>query len=148
MSRKKPGSNYIIIIGCGRLGAHLADRMSKAGDSVVIIDRDKNSFIRLSQDFSGFTIEGEAMELSMLKQAKVEAADALVAVTGNDNINLSVVQIADKLFGVSHTIARVKDEEKENYFSGCGIHVVSPVSLLSTLLTRIVSNPVKNGEKA
>jgi trk system potassium uptake protein TrkA len=92
----------------------------------------------LTQDFSGFTIEGEAAELSVLKQAKIGLANALVAVTGNDNVNIAAVQIAKELFGVPNTIARIKDEEL--FYGSRGIQVVSPVSLLSTLLIQVLSN--------
>jgi trk system potassium uptake protein TrkA len=114
--------------------------MSLSGASVVVIDHRPESFIRLTEDFSGFTVEGDATELSVLRNAKIESANALVAVTGNDNVNISVVQIAGKMFGVSNAIARIKDEEKENYFGSLDLKVVSPVSLLSTLLLQVLAD--------
>jgi trk system potassium uptake protein TrkA len=138
MPKNNLKNRYITVIGCGRLGAHLADQLSRMGASVVVIDRDNENFFRLTQDFSGFTIEGEAAELSVLKQAKIGLANALVAVTGNDNVNIAAVQIAKELFGVPNTIARIKDEEL--FYGSRGIQVVSPVSLLSTLLIQVLSN--------
>ncbi|MEZ4529301.1 MAG: NAD-binding protein, partial [Desulfobacterales bacterium] len=64
-------SLYIVIIGCGRLGSHLANRLSGAGHSVVVIDRNEDTFSSLSADFSGFRLTGDATQISVLKQAKL-----------------------------------------------------------------------------
>ena len=64
-------SLYIVIIGCGRLGSHLANQLSRVGHSVVVIDKDEAAFKELSPDFSGFRIEGDATQIGVLNEAKL-----------------------------------------------------------------------------
>ncbi|MEW9124780.1 MAG: NAD-binding protein, partial [Thermotaleaceae bacterium] len=56
MENRKSKGEYIIVVGCGRLGTHLARLLSKARKSVVVIDKDEQAFHKLGDDFSGFTI--------------------------------------------------------------------------------------------
>ncbi|MEC4986439.1 MAG: NAD-binding protein, partial [Oscillatoria sp. PMC 1076.18] len=93
-----PNPQYIVIVGCGRLGSILASNLSSGGNSVVVIDSNDNSFNHLTSEFSGFKIVGDAAELSVLQTAKVNQADCLLAVTNNDNINLMVAQLAQTVF--------------------------------------------------
>ena len=97
----------IIIAGCGRYGALLANRLSSLGHSVVIIDRQENAFKALSTEFSGFTITGNAGEVSVLREAKIETADCLLSMCNEDTLNLMVTQVAKYIFGVPKVIARV-----------------------------------------
>ena len=64
-------SRYIVIVGCGRLGAHLANQLSRAGNAVVVTDRDEATFNDLSPDFSGFRVGGDATQMAVLKEAKL-----------------------------------------------------------------------------
>ena len=89
-------SLYIVIVGCGRLGSHLANQLSHVGHSVVVIDTDEDTFNDLSPDFSGFRVEGDATQIAVLKEAKLNQADVLFATTHSDNVNLMVAQIARK----------------------------------------------------
>jgi trk system potassium uptake protein TrkA len=120
---------YIIIVGCGRLGSMLANQVSTLGISVVVIDRDEAAFSNLSAEFSGFRILGDAVELSVLHQAKIERADCLLAVTRHDNVNLMVAQVAKTIFGVSKVMARIFNPEREQVYSQFGIETVCPTRL-------------------
>jgi trk system potassium uptake protein TrkA len=120
---------YVVIIGCGRLGAHLANRFSRAGSSVVVVDDEPESFAALSADFSGFTIEGNAFEFAVLQQAKVDKADLLVAVTRKDSTNLFCAQVARTHFRVPEAVARVYDPTLAAIFQGSGITAISPVAI-------------------
>ena len=100
-------SQYVVVVGCGRLGSILACRLSSQGNSVVVIDPNEVSFNNLNSEFSGFQITGDASELSVLRSAKADKADCLLAVTDRDNINLMVAQIAKNIFQVSTVLARV-----------------------------------------
>jgi trk system potassium uptake protein TrkA len=125
---------YIIIVGCGRLGAYLANRFSRAGHSVVVIDGDAESFEKLSLHFSGFKIEGDATELQVLKQAKIDQADLLLATTDDDNINLMVAQVARKIFAVPRVMARVYTPDRENIYADLGIETICPTTIVGDLL--------------
>ena len=95
MSRNR----YIVIVGCGRLGSHLANQLSRNGNSVVIIDIDESSFCQLSPEFSGFRVEGDATQVAVLHGAKIKQADVLIATTHEDNANMMIGQVAKKVFG-------------------------------------------------
>ncbi|MGB5897123.1 MAG: TrkA family potassium uptake protein [Geitlerinemataceae cyanobacterium] len=122
-------SQYIVVVGCGRLGAILASRLSGQGHSIVAIDRDENNFGKLSSEFSGFQIAGDATEIEVLRSAKVDRADCLFAVTDRDNVNLMVVQVAKEVFNVPMAIARVFDPAREEIYRDLDIQTISPTQL-------------------
>lgn len=123
------GLDYVIIVGCGRVGSLLADRLSSQGSSVVVVDRSEAAFDNLSPEFSGFRVLGDAAELATLKQAHIERADCLLAVTRHDNVNLMVAQTARVAFDVPQVVARVFDPAREQLFREFGIDAISPTSL-------------------
>lgn len=122
-------SRFIVIIGCGRLGATLANRFSQQGHSVVVVDCNQLAFEALRTDFGGFRQVGDAAELSVLTEAKLNRANALLAVTGEDTLNLMVAQVARAIFGVEQVLARVFDPSREEDYQLLGIDTVSPTRL-------------------
>jgi trk system potassium uptake protein TrkA len=122
-------SLYIVVVGCGRLGSHLANRLSSQGHSVVVIDRYEATFDSLTPEFSGFRVEGDATQMSILKQAKVKEADVLIASTHYDNVNLMVAQVARSIFGVPKVLARVFDPRREQVYARLEIETISPTTV-------------------
>ena len=122
-------AQYIVVVGCGRLGSILASRLSGQGNSIVVIDPHETSFNNLTSEFSGFQIVGDASELEVLRQAKADQADCLLAVTDKDNINLMVAQVAKTLFKVPTVLARVFDPAREGIYEKFGIATISPTKL-------------------
>lgn len=122
-------SQYIVVVGCGRLGSILANRLSSEGHSIVVIDQDEQHFSKLSTAFSGFRIVGDAVESAILKHAKTDQADCFFAVTDQDNINLMVAQIAKEIFQVPKVLARVYDPAREQSYQKLGITTISPTQL-------------------
>ncbi len=122
--------NYIIVIGCGRLGSLLANTLSNEGYSVVVIDVNVNAFDALRPDqFSGFRVEGDATELAVLKQAKIDKADVLIGATDDENVNIMAAQIAKKTFNVPKVLVRILDPNKESFCRAVGIESVCPTSM-------------------
>ena len=122
-------ARYIVIIGCGRLGSMVASALSGQGDSVVVIDQDERAFANLSAEFSGFTITGDAAQMSVLREAKLERADVVWAITDRDNLNLFVAQAARAIFGVEHVTARLFDPTREPIFEELDVLTISPTML-------------------
>ncbi|MGB7087374.1 MAG: TrkA family potassium uptake protein [Phormidesmis sp.] len=122
-------SQYIIIVGCGRLGSLLASSLSAQGHSVVAIDRREEAFEGLSAEFSGFRVVGDAAELATLHKAKADKADCLLAVTREDNVNLMVAQIGQVTFEIPTVLARVFDPGREAIYREFGIETISPTQL-------------------
>lgn len=120
---------FVIVVGCGRLGSHLANRLSEVGHNIVTIDRISSSFSALSPVYSGFRVEGDATELSILESTKIDKADIVIVATNDDNINIMVAQIASRIFGVRRVIARVYDPARESIYRKLGVATFSPVLL-------------------
>ncbi len=129
---------HIVVVGCGRLGCSLASDLSANGHRVVLIDHDKHAFNKLSAAFSGFRITGDATELQTLKDAEINKADYLFAVTTRDNTNLMVAQVARTIFDVSLVVARVYDPQREAVYSEFGVETVSPTQLSANVFHELV----------
>jgi len=139
---------YIVIAGCGRLGRMLAQRLSVAGHEVVVIDSNPEVFEQLSQDFSGFTIVGDAREREILRQAEVSRANYCFAITAEDNINLMLAQVARHIFDVKEVIARVYDPPREHIFREFGIKTISPTELAASAFIDLVHHSAKDADGA
>ena len=141
-------SRYVVIVGCGRLGSILANRLSREGHSVVVIDRNGSTFEDLSPDFSGFRVEGDATQMAVLKEAKLQRADVLIATTHDDNINLMVAQVAQKILDVPRVLARVFDPRREKIYTQMGIETICPTSVAAEMfLDAIARDTGGQGEK-
>ncbi|AMV70943.1 hypothetical protein JCM30471_27630 [Desulfuromonas carbonis] len=137
MTAKHPGKTwlqYVVVVGCGRLGSLLAGQLSQVGSSVVVIDREEAAFALLAPEFSGFRITGDAVEMEVLQAAKVHKAGCLLAVTEDDNVNLMVAQVAHEVFKVPRVMARVFDPRRETIYREFGIETVSPTKLSAEAL--------------
>jgi trk system potassium uptake protein TrkA len=121
---------YVIVVGCGRAGAELAARLSKNGLEVVAIDKDETALDYISPEFTGFTITGDASDISVLEQAKIQDADALIVTTENDNVNSMIAQIGKSIYNVAEVKSRVNKPEKTIIYRDTGIDTFAPSSLL------------------
>lgn len=126
----KKQDTYTVIIGCGRLGANLANTLSNGGENVLIMDESKNSFRRLASNFGGLSVVGNGTDLDELREAQLQQATAVIAVTNDDNTNIMIAQIARDVFHVEHVIARLYDPECESVYQEFGIDTICP-SVLS-----------------
>ena len=122
-------SLYIAVIGCGRLGSILASDLSQQGHDVVVIDRDNSAFDRLSDEFSGFSIIGNAAEMNVLQAAKLNKAQVAIAVTGKDNLNILVSQLAKTVFNVPIVLTRILDPAREEIYQQLGLTIISTTKI-------------------
>ena len=135
----KKQSSSTVIIGCGRLGANLANALSEEGENVLILDKEKDSFRKLSSSFGGLAVEGDGTELDTLKAADVQRADTVIAVTNNDNINIMIAQIAKECFSVKKVISRLFDPERECVYQELGIDTICPAVLSANEIDKILN---------
>ena len=135
-NKKQP--SYTVIIGCGRLGANLANTLSEEGENVLILDKEKDAFRKLSSSFGGLAVEGDGTEQDTLKAADVQHADTVVAVTNNDNINIMIAQIAKECFSVKKVISRLFDPERECVYQELGIDTICPAVLSANEIDKIL----------
>ena len=127
--KQHKNKDYTIIVGCGRLGASLASRFSEDGGNVLVIDEDKNSFRKLSPNYGGMVIQGDATEISVLKRAEIKNATSVIAVTNHDHTNVMVAQLAKELFHIDNVIARLYDPDRECVYRELQIDTICPVVL-------------------
>jgi len=132
-------TDYTIIIGCGRLGANLANTLSDAGGSVLVIDKNKESFRKLSSSFGGLTVSGDATDLDVLQEAQMDKANIVIAVTNNDNVNIMVAQLAREVFGIERVIARLYDPERECVYHEFGINTICPAILSAQEIDKLLT---------
>ena len=133
-------SEYVVIVGCGRLGSILANRLSATGNQIVVVDVREGAFDKLSTEFSGYKVVGNAIEMRVLRDAQVGEADYVFAVTRIDNVNLMVAQIARRVFEVPRVVARVFDPARESIYREFGIETISPVKLTAEVFLDIFQN--------
>lgn len=132
-------SRFIVVVGCGRLGSQLANQLSREGHAVVVIDPNEATFSDLSPDFSGFRVPGDASQMAVLKAAKLQRADILIATTHEDNVNLMVAQVARKIFKVPRVMARVFDPKRETVYSRLGIRTICPTSVAAEMFLHAIT---------
>lgn len=153
LTSKQEYENYIIIIGCGRLGANLANTLSDGGGNVLIIDKNKDSFRKLSPSFGGLSVIGDATDIDVMQEAQISNASAVIAVTNNDNANIMVAQIAREMFNIKRVIARLYDPEREYVYQEFGIETICPAVLSAKEIDKILSQNdlqkyvIKEGEQ-
>jgi trk system potassium uptake protein TrkA len=124
----------IVIAGCGRVGSDLALTLADEGHDVSVIDNRPGVFRRLGSTFNGTTHEGLAYDVRLLREAGIEFADAFVAATDLDNVNLMAVQVAKQVFGVPITIARLDDPAREDAYRALEVQFVPGAKLTSKVI--------------
>ena len=124
----------VIIMGCGRLGAHLSGLLDSDGHQVTILDTNDYSFRRLPPGFSGIALLGDGTDEEVLKKAGIEEADAFVAVTQGDNRNVMAAQIAKHIFDVPKVICRFYDPLRKELYESLGLDTFSPTTIIAQML--------------
>ena len=121
--------NKTLIIGCGRLGASIANADSLSGKNVLVVDRDSRSFELLSDLFSGYTFLGDVTDLSLLEEAYITSAKEIIIATGDDNVNLFLAYVARKLYNVPKIYVRLDDPSLEILISDLDVKAIYPFEL-------------------
>jgi trk system potassium uptake protein TrkA len=124
----------IIIVGCGRVGAQLANLLDAEGHEITVLDVNAHSFRRLPPSFGGTALVGDGTDEEMLKKAGIAGADAFVAVTQGDNRNVMAAQIAKKIFNIPKVLCRIYDPLRKDVYEALGLDAVSPTTVFAQLL--------------
>jgi trk system potassium uptake protein TrkA len=117
---------YVVIMGCGRVGARLAQQLVRAGHEVIVMDMLPAAFERLGREFTGSTMVGNGIDHDDLVKAGIERADAFAAVTQGDNRNIMAAQIAKHVFKVPRVVTRIYDPIRQDTFKALGLDAISP----------------------
>lgn len=133
MSIKSP--IYVIVVGGGKVGYHLGKTLIQEGHEVLIMDKDRKRSEWLAEQLGEVVMHGDGCEVRTMDEAGMGRANVVVAVTGDDEDNLVICQMAKRKFGVPRTIARVNDPKNEELFKELGIdQTVSSTRLIFNLL--------------
>jgi len=131
---------YILIVGAGKVGYFLARRLSASKHTVSIVDKDKNICEEAAKEIEALVINGDGCDPRILEEAGIERADVLAAVTGEDEDNLIICQLAKERFHVQRTVGRVNNPDDEHTFAELGIDVpVDSTKIIAKIIEEEVS---------
>lgn len=134
---------YIVVVGAGKVGYHLTKSLLAEGQEVLIIEKDQAKVDRITRELGATALQGDGAEVATLEQAGLERADVVAAVTGHDEDNLIICQVAKGKFEVPRTVARVNNPRNEFIFAELGIDATVSATqvILSVIQQSIPEHP-------
>lgn len=130
---------YVIIVGAGKLGYYLSKSLLAESHEILLVEKDKARFQELTGEFGESIVWGDGAEARTLKEIGANRADVFVAVTGDDEDNLVICQMAKIMYMVGRTIARVNDPKHEEIFTSLGIDAtVSTTRVINNIISQEV----------
>lgn len=130
----------IIIVGAGKVGYFLAKRLYADKHTVAVIEKDREACEAIAKDINCLVIHGDGCDPKYLEEAGINRADVVTSVTGEDEDNLVVAQLAKEKFNVSRTVARINDPRNETVFSQLGVDVpIDATAILAKIIEEEVS---------
>lgn len=136
-----------IIVGCGRVGAGVAERLARSGHDVTIIDVSTEAFTRLEPDFPGSAIRGDGTDESVLRRAGAQSADLFYALTEGDNRNILAAQLAAETLGIRDVVAKINDPVRAEAYSALGIATICRTRMLVDTLAVHAGLPSEPGSQ-
>jgi trk system potassium uptake protein TrkA len=137
-----------VIVGCGRVGAGLAERLAREGHEVTIIDLSSQAFARLEPDFPGQAIRADGTDEDVLRRVGTENADWFFALTEGDNRNAFAAQLATETFNVKNVVAKINDPVRAEAYTMLGLATICRTRLLIDALATyagLEADPGANG---
>ena len=125
-----------VIVGCGRVGAGLAERLAREGHDVIIIDVNTEAFSHLEPDFPGQAIRADGTDEDVLRRVGTDSADWFFALTEGDNRNAFAAQMASENFGVANVVAKINDPVRAEAYTMLGLATICRTRLLVDALAR------------
>ncbi len=129
----------VLIVGGGKTLYFLCRNFSARGYDVVIINRNPEECVQLARQLPAAVVCGDGSDAETLKEAGAMEADAVLAITPNDQDNLVICQIASRLYKVPRTIALTNDPDNVPIFEKLGVSAFSIVQIVSSLIEQHAS---------
>jgi trk system potassium uptake protein len=120
----------IVIVGCGRVGAALAETFDRAGNQVVILDVSTRAFEKLPSSFGGEAIRGDGTDEDVLRRSGAEEADLFIALTEGDNRNVMAAQLAVEALSAKRVVAKINDPVRATAYAELGIATICRTGLM------------------
>ncbi len=121
---------YIIVGGGGDIGYYLTKNLLKRGHEVLLLEKSQARYQTLKEELGQAVVRGDACEARTMEEVGVSRADLVIAVTGDDEDNIVICQMAKRHFKVDRTIARLNNPKHEEVFRKLGIDTVSPTQAI------------------
>ena len=130
---------YVIVVGAGKVGWNIARELLDKGHELTLIENDRERYHTVEQELEHNIQYGDASELWVLERAGVQRADMVIAVTGDDEDNMLICQVAKEKYMVDRIIARVNNPRNLQHFELLGIR---PVVSATDLIIRLIEHEV------
>ncbi|MBC7807814.1 MAG: TrkA family potassium uptake protein [Akkermansiaceae bacterium] len=132
---------YCIIVGGGNVGYYLTKDLAAAGHEVLLLEKSRGRAAQLIEELGDMALQGDGCEVRVMEEVGFARADVIVAVTGEDEDNLVVCQMAKRRFAASRTIARVNSPLNEPLFAKLGIDTtVSSTRIIFNLIEQEIES--------
>ena len=130
---------YAIIVGAGKVGRNLARELIDKQHEVTLIESSRPRYLAIEEEFEHSVQYGDATELWVLERAGIQRADLVIAVTGDDEDNILVCQVAKEKYLCDRIIARVNNPRNHDHFRLLGIQ---PAVSATDLILRLIEHEV------
>ena len=130
---------YVIIVGAGKVGWNLARELIARDREVTLIESNHAKYRVVEEELEHAVQYGDATELWVLERAGIQRADLVIAVTGDDEDNILICQVAKEKYGVARIVARVNNPRNLQHFKLLGIQ---PAVSATDLILRLIEHEV------
>jgi trk system potassium uptake protein TrkA len=130
---------YVVIVGAGKVGWNLARELINKRHEVTVIESDQHRYAVVEQELEHSAMYGDGSELWVLERSGIERADLVVAVTGDDEDNILISQVAREKYGVARVVARCNNPRNLQHFELLGVR---PVISATDLILRLIEHEV------
>jgi trk system potassium uptake protein len=130
---------YVVIAGAGKVGWNLARELMAKGHEVTVVESDRSRYLTVEQELEHAIQYGDATELWVLERAGINRADLTIAVTGDDEDNLIICQLAKEKYLCERIIARVNNPRNRQYFE---LLAIQPAVSATDLILRLIEHEV------
>jgi trk/ktr system potassium uptake protein len=131
-----------VIVGCGRVGATLAEIFDQAGHEVIVLDTSTMAFERLPSTFGGSAVRGDGTDEDTLRRAGAEDADVFLALTEGDNRNVMAAQVAIEALAARRVVAKINDPLRAAAYAELGIATLCRTTLMADAVSGWLGLPV------
>jgi trk system potassium uptake protein TrkA len=131
-----------VIVGCGRVGATLAEIFDQAGHEVIVLDTSTMAFERLPSTFGGSAVRGDGTDEDTLRRAGAEDADVFIALTEGDNRNVMAAQVAVEALAARRVVAKINDPLRAAAYTELGIATLCRTTLMADAVSGWLGLPV------
>jgi trk/ktr system potassium uptake protein len=130
---------YVLIVGAGKVGWNLARELIQKDNEITVIESDARRYAVVEEELEHSVHRGDGSELWVLERAGIERADLVIAVTGDDEDNILISQVAREKYGVERIVARCNNPRNLEHFKLLG---VKPAVSATDLILRLIEHEV------